>query len=80
MYSLHAEAYTGGISYNRFTELMQSNLMALTMFDKTFAIGESLSFCVTRANIDGREPLKNENFLKQIFGKLSPRNCNNYFL
>ncbi len=112
------------VSYNRFTELMQSNLMALTMFAKTCALGnctgisfvdstpikvcgnkrikrnkvfknlattgkssmgwfygfklhivindkgEILSFCVTRANVDDREPLKNENFLKQIFGKL----------
>lgn len=112
------------VSYNRFTELMQSNLMALTMFAKTCALGncsgisfidstpikvcgnkrikrnkvfkdlattgkstmgwfygfklhivindkgEILSFCVTQANVDDREPLKNENFLKQIFGKL----------
>lgn len=112
------------VSYNRFTELMQSNLMALTMFAKTCALGnctgisfvdstpvkvcgnkrikrnkvfkdianvgkstmgwfygfklhivindkgEILSFCVTQANVDDREPLKNESFLKQIFGKL----------
>lgn len=112
------------VSYNRFTELMQSNLMALTMFAKTCALGsctgisfvdstpikvcgnkrikrnkvfkdlattgkstmgwfhgfklhivindkgEILSFCVTQANVDDREPLKNETFLKQIFGKL----------
>ena len=32
--------------------------------------GELLSFCVTQANIDDREPLKNETFLKAIFGKL----------
>jgi len=32
--------------------------------------GEILSFCVTQANVDDREPLKNEGFLKQIFGKL----------
>lgn len=32
--------------------------------------GEILSFCVTQANVDDREPLKNESFLKQIFGKL----------
>ena len=111
-------------SYNCFTELMQSNLMALTMFAKTCSLGsctgisfvdstpikvcgnkrikrnkvfkdlattgkstmgwfygfklhiiindkgEILSFCVTQANVDDREPLKNENFLKQIFGKL----------
>lgn len=112
------------VSYNRFTELMQSNLMALTVFAKTCALGncsgisfvdstpikvcgnkrikrnkvfkdlattgkstmgwfygfklhivindkgEILSFCVTQANVDDRQPLKNENFLKQIFGKL----------
>lgn len=112
------------VSYNRFTELMQSNLMALTMFAKTCALGncsgisfvdstpikvcgnkrikrnkvfkdvanvgkstmgwfygfklhivindkgEILSFCVTQANVDDREPLKNESFLKQIFSKL----------
>jgi len=32
--------------------------------------GELLSFCVTQANIDDREPLKSETFLKAIFGKL----------
>jgi hypothetical protein len=32
--------------------------------------GEILSFCVTQANVDDREPLKNEAFLKAIFGKL----------
>ena len=32
--------------------------------------GELLSFAVTQANVDDREPLKNEGFLKQIFGKL----------
>ena len=32
--------------------------------------GEILTFSVTQANVDDREPLKNENFLKQIFGKL----------
>ena len=32
--------------------------------------GEILSFCVTQANVDDREPLKNETFLKKIFGKL----------
>ena len=112
------------VSYNRFTELMQSNLMCLTMFAKTCALGsctgisfvdstpikvcgnkrikrnkvfkdlattgkstmgwfhgfklhivindkgEILSFCVTQANVDDREPLKNETFLKKIFGKL----------
>jgi len=32
--------------------------------------GELLSFCVTQANVDDREPLKNESFLQSIFGKL----------
>lgn len=32
--------------------------------------GEILSFCVTQANVDDREPLKNEGFLQKIFGKL----------
>ena len=32
--------------------------------------GEILSFCVTQANVDDREPLKNESFLKAVFGKL----------
>ena len=112
------------VSYNRFVELMQSNLMALTMFSKTCALGkctgisfvdstpirvcknkrikrnkvfkdlatvgkstmgwfygfklhitindkgEIMSFCVTQANVDDRDPLKNESFLKAVFGKL----------
>lgn len=32
--------------------------------------GEILSFAITQANVDDREPLKNEGFLKNIFGKL----------
>lgn len=32
--------------------------------------GELLSFAITQANVDDRDPLKNEGFLKQIFGKL----------
>lgn len=32
--------------------------------------GEILSFAVTQANVDDREPLKNDAFLKEIFGKL----------
>lgn len=32
--------------------------------------GEILSFCITQANVDDREPLKNEGFLKAVFGKL----------
>lgn len=32
--------------------------------------GELLSFAVTQANVDDREPLKNEGFLNAVFGKL----------
>jgi hypothetical protein len=32
--------------------------------------GEILNFAITQANVDDREPLKNENFLKAVFGKL----------
>ncbi len=32
--------------------------------------GEILIFSVTQANVDDREPLKNESFLNEIFGKL----------
>lgn len=32
--------------------------------------GEILTFAITQANVDDRQPLKNENFLKDIFGKL----------
>lgn len=32
--------------------------------------GEILSFCITKANVDDRETLKNEAFLKAVFGKL----------
>ena len=32
--------------------------------------GEILSFCITQAKVDDREPLKNESFLKAVFGKL----------
>ena len=112
------------VSYNRFTELMQSNILPLNMFLQTCCLGkctgisfvdstpirvcknkrikrnkvfkdiaqvgkstmgyfygfklhivindkgEILSFTITQANVDDREPLKNENFLKNIFGKL----------
>lgn len=112
------------VSYNRFTELMQANLMTMTMFAKTCCLGtctgisfvdstpirvcsnkrikrnkvfkdlatvgkstvgwfygfklhiiindkgEIISFCVTQAHVDDRDPLKNEGFLKKIFGKL----------
>ncbi len=32
--------------------------------------GEILNFAITQANVDDREPLKNEAFLKAVFGKL----------
>jgi hypothetical protein len=32
--------------------------------------GEILNFCITQANVDDWEPLKNESFLKAVFGKL----------
>ncbi len=32
--------------------------------------GEILNFVITPANVDDREPLKNPNFLKNVFGKL----------
>ena len=112
------------VSYNRFTELMQANLMSMTVFAKTCCLGactgisfvdstpkrvcknkrikrnkvfkglaatgkstvgwfygfklhiiindkgEIISFCITQADVDDREPLKNEGFLKKVFGKL----------
>jgi hypothetical protein len=112
------------VSYNRFTELMQENILPLTMFLKTCCLGECtgisfidstpirvcknkriknnkvfkdiakvgkstmgwfygfklhfvindkgeiLSFTITQANVDDREPLRSEGFLKGIFGKL----------
>jgi hypothetical protein len=32
--------------------------------------GEILNFAITQANVDDREPLKNERFLQAVFGKL----------
>ncbi|MFC3361603.1 IS982 family transposase [Pedobacter fastidiosus] len=32
--------------------------------------GEILNFAITQANVGDRQPLKNENFLKAVFGKL----------
>ena len=32
--------------------------------------GEILNFAITQANVDDREPLRNERFLKAVFGKL----------
>ncbi len=112
------------VSYNRFTELMQSNMLALSLYMKTCCLGkcsgisfidstpirvcnkkriyrnkvfkniatrgkstmgwfygfklhiivndkgELLEFVITQANVDDRFPLKQENFLSKIFGKL----------
>lgn len=112
------------VSYNRFTELMQSTILPLNMFLKTCCLGkctgisfvdstpirvcknkrikrnkvfkniaqvgkstmgyfygfklhivindkgEILSFAIIQANVDDREPLKNDTFFKDIFGKL----------
>ncbi len=118
------EYFPNTVSYNRFTELMQSNIMPLTLFLKTCCLGnctgisftdstpirvcknkrisrnkvfkgiattgkstmgwfygfklhivindrgEVLNFMITQANVDDREPLKERNYLKDIFGKL----------
>jgi len=112
------------VSYNRFTELMQSNMLALSLYMKTCCLGtctgisfidstpirvcnkkrisrnkvfkdiatigkstmgwfygfklhivvndkgELLDFIISQANVDDRSPLKQDNFLKKIFGKL----------
>jgi len=112
------------VSYNRFTELMQQNLMAMTLFLKTCCLGdcsgisfidstpvrvcknkrihnhkvfkgiattcrstmgwfhgfklhiiindkgEILNFTITQANVDDRQPLKQQRFLDKIYGKL----------
>lgn len=112
------------VSYNRFVELMQSNMLNLTMYMKITCLGEVtgisfvdstpirvcnnkrirnnkvfkgiaeigkstmgwfygfklhiiindkgeiLDFMITRANVDDRTPLKTDNFLKKLFGKL----------
>lgn len=112
------------VSYNRFTELMQSNMLPLTLYMKTCCLGnctgisfidstpirvcnkkrisrnkvfkgiatigkstmgwfygfklhiivndkgELLDFIISQANMDDRTPLKQENFLKKIVGKL----------
>jgi hypothetical protein len=112
------------VSYNRFVELMQFNILPLTLFMKTCCLGpctgisfidstplracknkrisqnkvfkniatvgkstmgwfygfklhimvndkgELLDFIITQANVDDREPLKRDNFLKKIFGSL----------
>jgi hypothetical protein len=112
------------VSYNRFTELSQQNLLAMALFLKTCCLGECtgisfidstpvrvckskrianhkvfkgiattgkstmgwfhgfklhliindkgeiLNFTITQANVDDREPLKQERFLDKIYGKL----------
>ena len=118
------QEFPNTVSYNRFTELMQSNMLALSLYMKTCCLGkcsgisfidstpirvcnkkriyrnkvfkdiatrgkstmgwfygfklhiivndkgELLEFVITQANVDDRYPLKQENFLTKIFGKL----------
>lgn len=118
------QEFPNTVSYNRFTELMQQNLMAMTLFLKTCCLGECsgisfidstpvrvcknkrihnhkvfkgiattgrstmgwfhgfklhiiindkgeiLNFTITQANVDDRQPLKQERFLDKIYGKL----------
>ncbi|MEH6659966.1 IS982 family transposase [Leeuwenhoekiella marinoflava] len=112
------------VSYNRFVELMQANMLPLTLYMKTCCLGactgisfvdstpiracknkriknnkvfqgiatigkstmgwfygfklhivvndkgELLDFIITQANVDDRTPIKQDNFLKKIFGSL----------
>ena len=112
------------VSYNRFVELMQTNILPLTLYMKTCCLGECtgisfidstpikacknkriknnkvfqgiattgkstmgwfygfklhivvndkgelLDFIITQANVDDRTPIKQDNFLKKIFGSL----------
>lgn len=118
------EEFPNTVSYNRFVELMQSNILPLTLYMKTCCLGECtgisfvdstpiracgnkrikqnkvfrdiatvgkstmgwfygfklhiiindkgelLDFVITQANVDDRAPLKEENFLKKIFGSI----------
>lgn len=118
------QEFPNTVSYNRFTELMQQNLMAMTLFLETCCLGECsgisfidstpvrvcknkrihnhkvfkgiattgrstmgwfhgfklhiiindkgeiLNFTITQANVDDRQPLKQERFLDKIYGKL----------
>ncbi len=118
------QEFPNTVSYNRFVELMQANILPLTLYMKTCCLGkctgisfidstpiracknkrinqnkvfkdiasigkstmgwfygfklhivindkgELLDFVITQANIDDRAPLKEENFLKKIFGSL----------
>lgn len=119
-----AQEFPNTVSYNRFVELMQSNILPLTLYMKTCCLGECtgisfidttpiracknkriaqnkvfkdianvgkstmgwfygfklhiivndkgelLDFIITQANVDDRTPLKEDNFLKKIFGSL----------
>lgn len=112
------------VSYNRFVELMQANILPLTLYMKTCCLGkctgisfidstpiracknkriknnkvfkdiattgkstmgwfygfklhivvndkgELLDFIITQANVDDRTPIKQDNFLKRVFGSL----------
>lgn len=112
------------VSYNRFVELMQANMLPLTLYMKTCCLGECtgisfvdstpiracknkriknnkvfkdiattgrstmgwfygfklhiavndkgelLDFIITQANVDDRTPIKQDNFLKKVFGSL----------
>lgn len=116
--------FANTVLYNRFVELMQSNILPLTLYMKTCCLGECtgisfidstpiracnkkrikqnkvfkdiatigkstmgwfygfklhiiindkgelLDFIITQANVDDRTPLKEDNFLKKIFGSL----------
>ena len=118
------QEFPNTVSYNRFVELMQSNILPLTLYMKTCCLGECtgisfidttplracknkrtaqnkvfkdiatvgkstmgwfygfklhiivndkgelLDFIITQANVDDRTPLKEDNFLKKIFGGL----------
>lgn len=118
------QEFPNTVSYNRFVELMQSNILPLTLYMKTCCLGECtgisfidttpiracknkriaqnkvfkdiatvgkstmgwfygfklhiivndkgelLDFIITQANVDDRTPLKEDNFLKKIFGSL----------
>lgn len=116
--------FANTVLYNRFVELMQSNILPLSLYMKTCCLGECtgisfidstpiracdkkrikqnkvfkdiatigkstmgwfygfklhiiindkgelLDFIITQANVDDRTPLKEDNFLKKIFGSL----------
>jgi hypothetical protein len=118
------QEFPNTVSYNRFTELMQSATLPMTIFLKTCCLGECtgisyidstpirvcknkrisrnkvfkglaeigkstmgwfygfklhliindkgeiLNFVITQGNVDDRAPLKNENFIKKLKGKL----------